>query len=512
MSQTSEKITAVLVTLGGGVIGGMAGYFTSHWLPLAIVSGLIALSGWIIKAKTHMHLNNRLRELVVLISQNTTLKQDSLVDQLEITLNDLLSKMTILEELRDGITLPFFIVDGDTKLVIYANQACVDFTGNSIEDSVNKMKGFQFLNYPDIESCEVCRPVAQVVIPQKRSWSDEVSLFNKKGEKLFVLATAFPILNKEEKVVQVSVFINDISVIRKSEQRRKIQYERIRKGTDTMADNISVLNSNIEDMHQAIESALLGAAQQQDAIAESNQALSEVEDSVKDVNSIAQSSLEKADHAGKVAHSGQQIVEQVVQAIGQVRNRFDVMREKLDVLDKQADDIGQVISVINDIADQTNLLALNAAIEAARAGDAGRGFAVVADEVRKLAEKTMQATGQVGEVVTSIQAGSQDSLNEMHKALEAVSQSTNLADQSGDSLREIVQTVEHTSEEVRQIARSSEFQTKSVTLVRTHMEEVEQISQQTWDGMQKSLELSGDTNKLSARQLQLIGELKRSEE
>jgi len=141
--------------------------------------------------------------------------------------------------------------------------------------------------------------------------------------------------------------------------------------------------------------------------------------------------------------------------------------------------VGHIIEVINDIADQTNLLALNAAIEAARAGDAGRGFAVVADSVRQLAEKTMQATGKVGEVISGIQSGTQDNIKHVDQAVSAVDLSSELSLRAGEKLREIMEVVDGTAQRIQSIAAASEEQSASSEEINRALEEVRLISDET---------------------------------
>ncbi len=99
-------------------------------------------------------------------------------------------------------------------------------------------------------------------------------------------------------------------------------------------------------------------------------------------------------------------VEAISAAVGEASTSIALLGDR-------SDEIGRLTKMIDDIAEQTNLLALNAAIEAARAGEHGRGFAVVADEVRKLADRTSQATAEIGNSITAIQ-------NETEAAIERI--------------------------------------------------------------------------------------------
>ncbi len=125
---------------------------------------------------------------------------------------------------------------------------------------------------------------------------------------------------------------------------------------------------------------------------------------------------------------------------------------KVSELGEAAREISNVSEVITDIADQTNLLALNATIEAARAGEAGKGFAVVASEIKELAKQTQQATQQIKARIASIQASTDDTVEEVGLISNVITDvesimgsiAVSMSDQSGRAA-EVAQNIEQAS-------------------------------------------------------------------
>ncbi|GFK96149.1 Methyl-accepting chemotaxis protein McpQ [Fundidesulfovibrio magnetotacticus] len=268
-----------------------------------------------------------------------------------------------------------------------------------------------------------------------------------------------------------------------------------------------VLTSASEQLSAQVEQSSRGAENQAQRVAETATAMEEMNATVLEVAKNASQAAETSQGARGRAEEGSRVVGQVVASIQQVEEQALALKRDMGVLGGQAEGIGQVMNVISDIADQTNLLALNAAIEAARAGEAGRGFAVVADEVRKLAEKTMQATKEVGEAITGIQQGTRSNIGNVEQAVRTIEEAAALATRSGESLKEIVSMVDSASDQVRSIAAASEQQSAASEEINRSIEEVSTISSETSQAMTQAAQAVSDLARQAQVLRRLIGDM-----
>ncbi len=246
------------------------------------------------------------------------------------------------------------------------------------------------------------------------------------------------------------------------------------------------LSAAVSDLSNEIGNATHGAEEQQVRVSETSASMSEVNLATQEVAHKAAETSEISSEARSQAQEGANMVTQVVESIHEVEQKTTTLKQTMADLGEQAKGIDQVMTVIIEIADQTNLLALNAAIEAARAGDAGRGFAVVADEVRKLAEKTMEATREVGNTIAGIQKGVEQSIGVVDETASMITQTTTLSMNSGEALDKIVQMITASSDQIQAIAAAAEQQSASSESINATFDDVATISAQTAEAMDRS--------------------------
>ena len=204
--------------------------------------------------------------------------------------------------------------------------------------------------------------------------------------------------------------------------------------------------------------------------------------SIKEVDSSAVKSAEVARRTLVVTEQGAQAVRNTISGMDGIREQIQDTSKRIKRLGESSQEIGEIVDLISDITEQTNVLALNAAIQAASAGDAGRGFSVVAEEVQRLAERSGEATKQIGALVKTIQGDTHDAVAAMEKSTLGVVEGAKLSDMAGQSLREIERVSNELAALINSISTSTQVQTDMASEVASVMDDILEITVQTTEG------------------------------
>jgi len=259
--------------------------------------------------------------------------------------------------------------------------------------------------------------------------------------------------------------------------------------TEEFRKLVSRIITAVEQMGQATKEAediskgLLDATQKQaNEIQTAGEAVQLITKSIKEVDSSAARSAEVARRTLAVTEQGAQAVRNTISGMDGIREQIQDTSKRIKRLGESSQEIGEIVDLISDITEQTNVLALNAAIQAASAGEAGRGFSVVAEEVQRLAERSGEATKQIGALVKTIQGDTHDAVAAMEKSTLGVVEGAKLSDVAGQSLREIEQVSNELAELINSISTSTQVQTDMANEVASVMEEILKITVQTTEG------------------------------
>ncbi len=249
---------------------------------------------------------------------------------------------------------------------------------------------------------------------------------------------------------------------------------------DALGDAFRIVRSGTDRVHSAIGEIRAAA---EDLATRNERQAANLEESAAAMNTVTASVSQTAESAQRMQHT-------VLAADRQAREGGEVVARATGAMadiERSAQQISQIVELIDAISFQTNLLALNAGVEAARAGDAGKGFAVVATEVRALAQRTSSAAEDIRVLISTSAA--------------QVAQGVELVGESGTLLSEIAARVSDISDLAGTIAQAARSQADTLEQVNAAVTDMDRMTQANAAMVEQS---SAATRSLSAEAGQLI--------
>ncbi|MFK8332157.1 methyl-accepting chemotaxis protein [Pseudomonas sp. BJa5] len=274
---------------------------------------------------------------------------------------------------------------------------------------------------------------------------------------------------------------------------------------DQLRDLVATINLSAEAVASAVQDTQNTAHQlakasehQAEQISEASVAVGDMAESIDRVSTHAYESAKVAERSVLIANKGNEVVHNTIHGMDNIREQIQDTAKRIKRLGESSQEIGDIVSLIDDIADQTNILALNAAIQASLAGEAGRGFAVVADEVQRLAERSSSATRQIEALVRTIQADTNEAVISMEQTTAEVVRGARLAQDAGVALAEIEGVSQTLAELIHSISDAAQLQTSSAGQISHTMAVIQQITSQTSAGSSATAESIGNLAQMAS--------------
>ncbi len=224
-----------------------------------------------------------------------------------------------------------------------------------------------------------------------------------------------------------------------------------------MSGTIGSIYQAVETINTASSEIATGNSDLSSRTEQQASSLEETASSMEELTGTVKLNAENAEQANSLASQSCDIASRGGELIRQVVDTMSSINES-------AQEISDIIGVIDGIAFQTNILALNAAVEAARAGEQGRGFAVVASEVRSLAQRSAEAAKEIKELIS-------DSVNKIDGG-------NKLVNQSGETMEEVVTSIKRVNDIMSEIAAASSEQASGIEEVSKAVVQMDEMTQQ----------------------------------